>query len=112
MKPSLLKRIICVNCKSNLKLNTLKEENKEILEGVLSCKECHKDYFIINGVPRLFPDKLEANFLIKYLDFFSKHNIKISFSSQHSEKNNSSFHLCLLRLLAAHKEVFPGMVMI
>lgn len=59
MKQSLIKQIICINCGADLILKTLAKENEEILEGILSCKKCDKEYNIKNGVPRLVSEEFE-----------------------------------------------------
>ena len=55
MKKSLLKILICPLCKNNFKLKIQKENQKEILEGILKCK-CN-EYKINNGIPRMVINK-------------------------------------------------------
>ena len=88
MKRYLIKQIVCIKCKSNLAIKVFAEENKEILDGILSCKKCEKKYFIINGVPRLLPEELETNFLRKYKNFFLKYNIYFPWKDEREIKKN------------------------
>ena len=64
MKKSLLKIIVCPDCKASLSCKTGKIEDSEIKEGVLSCGSCKKSYRIKNFIPR-FVDSDE------YVDNFS-----------------------------------------
>ena len=58
MKLSILQYLKCPSCKGALKCEISREDLslswKEILEGVLTCKFCGKDYQIRDGVPRMF----------------------------------------------------------
>lgn len=53
MKRKLLDIICCPNCKGDLELEILKEENDEIIEGKLICKKCGKIFHIEEGIPNL-----------------------------------------------------------
>lgn len=55
MKKDLLDILCCPTCKGVLKLEILKEEKGEILEGSFTCKKCNIVYSIENGIPNLLP---------------------------------------------------------
>ncbi len=53
MKEKLLELLACPICGGDILLAyASKYEEKEIIEGVLSCKKCEREYRIIRGVPR------------------------------------------------------------
>jgi SAM-dependent methyltransferase len=53
MKEKLLDLLACPTCGGDILLvNAGKYEDKEIIEGVLSCKKCTREYRIVRGVPR------------------------------------------------------------
>jgi len=62
MKEKLLNLLACPTCGGDVSLaDTSKYEGKEIIEGVLTCVKCTREYKIVRGVPR-FVDlgKIEA----------------------------------------------------
>jgi len=53
MKEKLLDMLACPTCGGDILLaNAGKYEDKEIIEGVLSCRKCTREYNIVRGVPR------------------------------------------------------------
>src|SRR5215204_6136180 len=53
MKERLLDLLACPTCGGDILLAyASKYEDKEIMEGVLSCKKCSREYRIVRGVPR------------------------------------------------------------
>jgi SAM-dependent methyltransferase len=63
MKEKLLDLLACPTCGGDILLaNVGRYEDKEIIEGVLNCKKCHREYKIARGVPRFAElDKVEAD---------------------------------------------------
>ncbi len=63
MKEKLLDLLACPTCGGDILLaNAGKYEDKEIIEGVLTCKKCEREYKIVRGVPRFAEmDKIEAD---------------------------------------------------
>ena len=58
MKRQLLDILACPICKSYpLSLHVFKEE-KEIMEGLLTCNNCVRWYPIIDEIPYMLPDEL------------------------------------------------------
>ncbi|MGD1099703.1 MAG: methytransferase partner Trm112 [Thermoplasmata archaeon] len=55
MKPDLLEILRCPLCRAELTLTSRKTEGAEIVEGSLSCKKCHVEYPISDGIPDLLP---------------------------------------------------------
>jgi uncharacterized protein YbaR (Trm112 family) len=47
--------LCCPVCKGDLSLNVEKEDEKEIIEGGLSCAICKVNYPIHEGIPNLLP---------------------------------------------------------
>lgn len=55
MKPDLLEILRCPMCRGELVLDARKTERTEIVEGTLSCGQCHVEYPISDGIPDLLP---------------------------------------------------------
>lgn len=56
MKKSLLDILACPVCKSNpLELKVDKEDEKEVITGILLCKNCGLSYPIEDGIPNMLP---------------------------------------------------------
>ncbi|WPP53017.1 Trm112 family protein [Catalinimonas niigatensis] len=72
MNTSLLKKLCCPIDKADLILQVfLKDENGEIIEGLLTCPDCQRYYPIVYGIPIMTPDEyrekaLEAPILEKW----------------------------------------------
>ena len=53
MKEKLLDLLACPKCGGDiLAVHVGKREEKEIIEGVLSCRKCEREYKIVRGIPR------------------------------------------------------------
>ena len=63
MKEKLLDLLACPTCGGDILLaDAGKYEDKEIIEGVLNCRKCEREYKIVRGVPRFAElDKIEAD---------------------------------------------------
>ena len=59
MKRDLMDIICCPTCKGDLELSVHKEDESEIIEGVLACAKCGVDYPIEEGIPNLLPKNLK-----------------------------------------------------
>ena len=71
MKKNLLDILACPGCGSSFVPTVFREENfaaNEIMDGMLRCRQCSKNYPIIDGIPRFVPNALASNpgFLEKY----------------------------------------------
>ena len=55
MKADLMEVLRCPLCRSELALVSRKTEGKEIVEGTLTCTQCHTEYPITDGIPDLLP---------------------------------------------------------
>src|SRR5437868_2857563 len=63
MKERLLELLTCPVCGGDISLaNATKYEDKEIIEGVLTCQKCTREYKVVRGIPR-FADlrKIESD---------------------------------------------------
>lgn len=56
MKSTALKFLVCPVCKDDLELHVQREQGSEVVEGALSCPECHSRYPIVRGVPRFLEE--------------------------------------------------------
>ncbi len=56
MKRSALRFLVCPACRSEVELSVHAERGPEILEGVLSCRDCRANYPIRRGVARFVGD--------------------------------------------------------
>lgn len=57
MKQSFLNKLACPFDKNDLAIKIFKEDQKEILEGILTCNHCNRYYPIIHGIPIMSPDE-------------------------------------------------------
>lgn len=58
MKLETINKLCCPFDKADLSLQIITQEvSKNILEGILSCKQCNRYYPIIKGVPIMSPDE-------------------------------------------------------
>jgi uncharacterized protein YbaR (Trm112 family) len=71
MKQSFLNKLACPFDKNDLSIKIYKQDQDEILEGVLTCSHCQRYYPILQGIPIMSPDEfreisLEAPLLEKW----------------------------------------------
>ncbi len=59
MKKDLMDILACPMCKGELKLTIEKEDEKEILTGLLFCAKCKYTYPIKDAIPNLLPPELQ-----------------------------------------------------
>ncbi len=64
MKSAALEHLVCLNCLSDLQLDSQQtfddDHPNEIYEGILRCTSCSREYKIVRGVPR-FVDENESS---------------------------------------------------
>jgi uncharacterized protein len=69
MKIKFLDKLACPFDKHDLEIKIYKEEQDEILEGILTCEHCHRYYPILHGIPIMSPDEYrQVNLEIPILD--------------------------------------------
>lgn len=79
---TILNKLCCPFDKADLKFNSiLKDENDNIIEGILTCQECSRLYPIISGIPIMTPDEfreasLEQPILQKWQQFLDGKEVK------------------------------------
>lgn len=56
MKHRLHSYIVCPKCSAALDLQVARMDGDEIMEGILYCAKCKKEYPILRGIPRLLDD--------------------------------------------------------
>src|SRR3989344_1722100 len=73
MKTKLLMYLACPNCGKDLKLEVLRKDASEIIEGLLKCV-CGEIFPIIQGVPRLLLEPLRSKIVgEQHPEFFRQH---------------------------------------
>jgi len=55
MRRQIIPLLCCPICKGDLSLTVVKEDETEILEGMLHCASCGVNYPIEEGIPDLLP---------------------------------------------------------
>lgn len=58
MQRDLLDILCCPTCKADLRLQVTREGEGEILQGTLTCVQCHHAYPIEDGIPNLLPPEV------------------------------------------------------
>ena len=58
MKKDLMDILACPVCKGTLQLAVTKEDDREIIEGTLTCEACIETYPIEDTIPNLLPPAL------------------------------------------------------
>ena len=58
MKMELLSILACPKCKTSLDVTIDKEDNGEIVEGHLTCRDCNEAYPIQETIPNMLPREL------------------------------------------------------
>lgn len=68
MQIKIIEKLCCPFDHSNLNLIIFKQQEDEVIEGVLLCEKCHRYYPIITGIPIMSPDEYrEQNLEIPFL---------------------------------------------
>jgi uncharacterized protein YbaR (Trm112 family)/2-polyprenyl-3-methyl-5-hydroxy-6-metoxy-1,4-benzoquinol methylase len=87
----ILDLVVCPECKGDLKLKVLRYDSTEnIIDGVLACAKCKRKYPVIDGIPRLLPDRLIGNLLFYHRDFFSRYRMTLPAVNSTSKDDNLS----------------------
>ena len=60
MKQALLDLLACPHCGGELALSATAHEGAEIMEGMLRCAGCRRDYAITRGIPRFAQEMLDV----------------------------------------------------
>jgi len=55
MQTQLMEILVCPMCHGELELAATKETDGEVMEGKLTCTQCHETYPIEDGIPNLLP---------------------------------------------------------
>jgi uncharacterized protein YbaR (Trm112 family) len=55
MRRQIIPLLCCPICKGDLSLTVVREDETEILEGMLHCPACNVNYPIEEGIPDLLP---------------------------------------------------------
>lgn len=57
MKLPFLNKLCCPFDKHDLSIKIFKQEQEDILEGILTCSHCQRYYPIVHGIPIMSPDE-------------------------------------------------------
>lgn len=69
MTRSFFNKLVCPFDKADLSIKIIQENQKEIVEGILTCTQCHRYYPIVQGIPIMSPDEYrEIKFEIPLLE--------------------------------------------
>jgi SAM-dependent methyltransferase/uncharacterized protein YbaR (Trm112 family) len=77
MKENALEYLACPESHQALRLQTLKSEAGEIIDGLL-LSPAGSTYPIIGGVPRLLPEHLRSHLITDYPEFFSQYATRLA----------------------------------
>ena len=58
MRLDLMEILVCAVCRGDLDLEISVQEENEIVEGTLTCKECGEVFPIENTIPNMLPPAL------------------------------------------------------
>ena len=58
MRLSLMEIVVCAVCRGDLDLDISVQEEDEIVEGTLTCKECGEIFPIEDTIPNMLPPAL------------------------------------------------------
>jgi uncharacterized protein YbaR (Trm112 family) len=56
MKKDIMNLLCCPCCKSTLDLSIEKQDNDDVIKGLLKCTNCDKVYCIHDGIPNFIDD--------------------------------------------------------
>ncbi len=59
MRKNLMEILACPVCKSSLELKIDQEDNDDVVDGSLFCKQCDYRYVIKDSIPNLLPPDTE-----------------------------------------------------
>ncbi len=86
MRLHILKFILCPQCHTNnFSVKKFKSKDNEIIDGVLTCRECRAWFRIEDSILDLLPFNLRRNDL--YFPFTKKYKLKIINQSTHASKD-------------------------
>jgi uncharacterized protein YbaR (Trm112 family)/SAM-dependent methyltransferase len=82
MRHRLLEFLGCPMCGGEvLELDVFRQNGDEVMEGVLRCTSCGRQYPIIVGVPRMLPDALIGSVHRYHPEFFSTYRVPVPVES-------------------------------
>ena len=91
MKSSLLKKLVCPDCKIGFTLKIFEHKKQDIKDGILICPRCNHFYLIVNFIPRILPSNLyfSREFIEKYKRQINSLHINIEKTYMFDKKQNS-----------------------
>ena len=73
MKQSLVRLLACPECRADIKIALPQNPDGDIDTGLLACTRCARHFPIIEGIPRMLPDKFMDTVRVEYPQFFEDH---------------------------------------
>jgi SAM-dependent methyltransferase/uncharacterized protein YbaR (Trm112 family) len=72
------KYLQCIYCSGEFQIHIFTKIDNNCISGKLTCSNCHKEWPIINGIPRILPDDLLGELVYsRHKSFFKKHKINV-----------------------------------
>ena len=59
MKKELFDRMQCPECSSGLTLNVTKVEADNIIDGIIKCQKCGREYPVVDGIARMLIERFK-----------------------------------------------------
>ena len=87
MRRRVLDFIVCPRCKSDLSAKEFVYEDGHIMEGLLTCSGCRREFPVIEGIPRLLPAALLDKVYTIHSDFFKKYGLPVCTAGQNEEEH-------------------------
>jgi SAM-dependent methyltransferase/uncharacterized protein YbaR (Trm112 family) len=83
----------------------------EVLEGLLTCKKCGRQYPIIRGIPRILPDAFMKDLARKNSAFFQKYSgMMAGFQTLDAKSSEEDFKRRTARSFGFQWTAFPGII--
>ncbi|MBW2501211.1 MAG: methyltransferase domain-containing protein, partial [Deltaproteobacteria bacterium] len=61
MRESLLAYLCCPGCRGDLALESFEDVRGDVIEGLLACQACERLFPVVDGIPNMLPNSLEAH---------------------------------------------------
>lgn len=94
MKKRLRELLVCPQCAGSLEAHSFeKNDVASITDGLLICGNCKKDYYIVNGIPRMVSQKI-----FPFTEFYRQYQTEIDALTHHRRLGGSETNPQLKKL--------------
>lgn len=77
--------LACPECRHpDLELAAAVRDGDVIVDGIFTCRACHREYPVIAGVPRMLPDRLRASLRRYHPEFFARYRVTLPADEENS----------------------------